>query len=141
INKKSNNDDKLLSAKMELAASYLMSDEYTFAQKLYEEVLPDMKKEKNLNYYFTLVNYGDTFFELEKWEEAGEKYTMAYRYFKKNHLRQYEYYVLSKMAEVNHKEGHLIKAKKQFKDAFRELVRQNSPRVQQVSSSYLQLLQ
>src|SRR5699024_8622303 len=73
--------------------------------------------------------------------EAGEKYTMAYRYFKKNHLRQYEYYVLSKMAEVNHKEGHLIKAKKQFKDAFRELVRQNSPRVQQVSSSYLQLLQ
>ncbi len=139
--KKSNDDDHLLIAKMELAASYLMSDEYTFAQKLYEEVLPDLEKEKNLNYYFTLVNYGDTFFELEKWEEAGEKYTMAYRYFKKNHLRQYEYYVLSKMAEVNHKEGHLIKAKKQFKDAFRELVRQNSPRVQQVSSSYLQLLQ
>lgn len=127
-------------AQMELAAVYLMSGDYAFAKELYAQLLPAFEKDKEINYYILLTNYGDTNFQLEEWEDAKKKYTTAYEYFESNHLERLQYYVLSKIAEVNLIKGDLNKSAEQFEEAYEGLLQQNSPRLQQVATSYISVL-
>lgn len=135
-------DDKehLLIAKMELAASFLMNDNYEFAKNLYADILPQLEVEKGLNYYFTLVNYGDCFYQLEEYNEARKKYEISYDYFKAQAFKKYEYYILSKIAEANYGLHNYTLAEKQFHTSFWAMEEMSSPRLQQVSSSYLRVL-
>lgn len=132
--------ENLLIAKQELAGAFLTESKYQFAKDLYAQILPQLKKQEGVNYYFVLVNQGDCYFELGDIEKAKQNYEIAQAYLEQHQFKKYSYYVLAKIARVNKVQGDLQQAKSNFKVSFDGLAKMNSARLKYVTFYYLDLL-
>ena len=138
---KENSTINLAAIKQRLANTYLAMENFEFAADLYKESLIDFKEigaEKN--YYLTLVNLAEAYIRLERYDDAKKALHDAAGGLEKFGDKELIGIAYSKIANIEHKEGHKRKALQAYKEAFDNLVENKSTRILRIGGEYINLL-
>jgi DNA-binding CsgD family transcriptional regulator len=131
----------LASEKQKLANTYLETQNYDFAKRLFEEVLPVFKREKAMsNYYITLVNYADCLLFENETEKALEVIEEAKTGLESIGNFDLVAFAKHKMAKAYLKTGNNQQAENNFKKASQLALEQKSIRALYIVSEYISFL-
>jgi tetratricopeptide (TPR) repeat protein/DNA-binding CsgD family transcriptional regulator len=131
----------LASEKQKLANTYLETQNYDFAKRLFEEVLPVFKRENIMsNYYITLVNYADCLLYENETEKALEILEEAKAGLEGIGNLDLVSFAAHKMAHAYQKTGNNQQAEFYLEKASQMALEQKSIRTLYVVSEYISFL-
>ena len=123
--------------KQSLANTYMNAGNFEFAIDLYNEVLPQFKTLKTKNYYLTLINYGDCFMYLKRYDEARKAFLEGKEGLEHFNDKELVAVAQSKLGRIESVHGDIDKAPAYYEPAYRQLLAMNSPRLLQVAADYV----
>ncbi len=138
---KENSTANLVAIKQRLANTYLAMENFEFAIDLYKETLIDFKETgAEKNYYLTLVNLAEAYIRMERYDEAKKALHDAAEGIEKFGDKELIGIAYSKIANIEHKEGHNRKALQAYQKAFNNLVENKSTRILRIGGEYINIL-
>lgn len=137
---KENDAFYIYTIKQSLANTYMNAGNFEFAIDLYNEVLPHFKTQKSKNYYLTLVNYGDCFMCLKRYDEAQAAFIEGRQGLENFNDGELVAVAQSKLGSIASVQGDPDKALAYYEPAFRHLLITESPRMLQVAADYIRVL-
>jgi tetratricopeptide (TPR) repeat protein len=135
------NPEVLAGEKQKLGNTYLETQNYEFAKKLYEESMPVFKEVGNhMNYHITRVNYAECLFQENNKERAIEINLEAYNGLIDLGNMDFVSFAAHRLGVIYHKMNDKVNAERFFKEAYELGVDYKSVRILQTAADYMEFL-
>ncbi|SRX54802.1 tetratricopeptide repeat protein [Aequorivita sp. CIP111184] len=137
---KTGNDREVYIIKQKLGNFYFNNGNYVFAKDIFEELLPIFAKEKGLNYYYTLMNYGQCLMALEEYSSAEKALLETEAGLRRLENLEHRLLTTSLLGKLYGITNRSKEAISNLKEAYEGLYEINSPRFTEVAAEYLKVL-
>ncbi|MDN3725410.1 tetratricopeptide repeat protein [Aequorivita sp. SDUM287046] len=137
---KETEDPRIYILQQKLGNVYFNNGNYKFAIDIYEDVLPEFRKQKGAPYYLTLLAYAESLVETGKQKEGEEWLEEARDGLKDINNLEYMNVAIGKLGKIYAETGRPQLAEKALRDAYNYLLEVNSTRFLPVASYYLRFL-
>jgi tetratricopeptide (TPR) repeat protein len=137
---KETEDPRLYILQQKLGNVYFNNGNFQFAIDIYEQALPEFKKQKGAPYYLTLLAYGESLVETGREKEGEARLLEAKEGLKEINNLEYMHVAMGKLGKIYAETNRPQLAEKALRESFNYLLEVNSTRFLPIAATYLKFL-
>lgn len=137
---KETEDPRLYILQQKLGNVYFNNGNFQFAIDIYEQALPEFKKQKGAPYYLTLLAYGESLVETGREKEGEARLLEAKEGLKEINNLEYMHVALGKLGKIYAETNRPELAEKALRESFNYLLEVHSTRFLPIAATYLKFL-
>ncbi|HAV54103.1 tetratricopeptide repeat protein [Aequorivita vladivostokensis] len=137
---KETEDPRLYILQQKLGNVYFNNGNFQFAIDIYEQALPEFKKQKGAPYYLTLLAYGESLVETGREKEGEARLLEAKEGLKEINNLEYMHVAMGKLGKIYAETNRPELAEKALRESFNYLLEVHSTRFLPIAATYLKFL-